>query len=1260
MAFAHLHLHSEFSLLDGANRIKDLPRRVKELGMGACAITDHGVMYGAIDFYQACQREGIKAILGCELYVAETSRFDQSPERGRQMSHLILLAETNEGLSNLYQLVSRGFTEGFYYRPRVDLELLEQYHEGLIACSACLNGAVARRLRVDDYEGARAQALRYAEIFGPGNYFLEIQANGLPEQKRINALLAQLGAETGLELVATNDCHYLRQEDARAHEILLCIQTGRRMSDPDHMRMGTDSYYVKSEAEMLRDLPEYPEAIQNTARIAERCQAQPDFSHIHLPSFHPESGRTAEEELRQQAGEGLQRRLARAGIMGGEAQKDYWQRLEKELSVIVGMGYTDYYLIVWDFIRYARERKIIVGPGRGSGAGSLVAYALGITNIDPIRYQLLFERFLNPERVSMPDFDTDFCYERRQEVIDYVTAKYGQERVAQVITFGTLAARQALRDVARVLDYPYADTDRLVALVPTVLGISLDRALEESQELRKLYEGDAQVREIVDTARLLEGMPRHASTHAAGVVIASQPIAQLAPLARNEDAVVIQYAKGNIEDIGLLKFDFLGLRTLTVLRESRDLVAARYGLQVDLDNLPMDDPAIYQMLARGDTVGVFQLESAGITSFMKELKPESLEDVIAGVSLYRPGPMVEIPRYVAARHDPTKIHYAHPLLEPILRVTYGCIVYQEQVMQIVRDLAGFSMGQSDNIRRAMSKKKPEVLASYRELFVHGGRDDSGLEVEGAVARGVPEATAQQIFDEVLGFAGYAFNKSHAAAYAVVAYQTAWFKYYYPTEFFSAMLNSFLGSLAQAAAYTQAAKARGIAILPPDIQRSAVRFQPEGEGAIRFALAAVKHLGRSLLEDLVAEREREGNYASFGDFLRRMQALKVNKKAVECLIRSSALDGFGIARNRMLAVFEQYMEQQAQQQRQVMAGQLSFFDLAATEPGTDLEGLVTEEPRYPELPPLSRAEVLAMEKEMLGVYVSGHPLDGFREYWERAQALGYQIFSSTELQASSPEAVERRGDLAREARHGGLWFIGLVQKLELRSSRKGRRFALLKLEDYGGAYEAFIFESQLASCLPPLEERQAYLFRAQLLGQADEESWKLAVEELRPLNVELPPAGLRPAQSGSTFRGSESATSSPVQEAVADAKPGSTEGSLAQGSGPNPAAPSSQRQIQLAQAQPERCHLELRYWGQISDPGYQRLCATLAYFHGALRVKLVLPQHGRSAYLPPACSVELSHHLLSLLAQRYGAENLRLVADTDGRSTLQSSAGGGGN
>ncbi|MEA4888492.1 MAG: DNA polymerase III subunit alpha [Clostridiaceae bacterium] len=1212
--FTHLHLHTEYSLLDGAIRLRDLPDRLAELGMQACAITDHGAMYGVIDFYNAMLAKQLKPILGCEVYVAPRSHLDKEAGTDKEPAHLILLAENNVGYRNLMKLVSLGFIEGFYYRPRIDHELLERYSDGLICLSACLGGEIPQAVLQQDHERARALALEMDRIFGRGNFFLELQYNRIPQQTLVNSALIRLSQETGIPLVATNDCHYLRKEDAKAHEVLLCMQTGKRMSDDDRMRMETDEFYVKAPEEMAEAFADVPEALANTARIADRCQVILEFHKTHLPHFDVPEGQTHEEYLGRLCLDGLNRRLE---LPRNLPRQEYERRLDYELSVINQMGFTDYYLIVWDFIRFANSQNIMVGPGRGSGAGSLAAYCLGITNIDPLQYALIFERFLNAERVSMPDFDIDFCYERRQEVIDYVTAKYGQDRVAQVITFGTLAARACIRDVARALDVSYAETDRLAKMIPATLGITISKALETNPELRADYEKNEMTREILDMAVRFEGMPRHASTHAAGVIISSMPLTDIAPLSRNEDAIVVQFAKNNVELIGLLKFDFLGLRTLTVLRDTAAMVWQNHREKIDYDRLPIDDQSVYAMINEGNTEAVFQLESSGMTSFMKELHPESLEDIIAGIALYRPGPMEQIPRYVAAKHDPNKIRYDHPLLEPILNVTYGCIVYQEQVMQIVRDLAGFSMGQSDNVRRAMSKKKPSELAKYKNLFLHGGVDEKNNRVPGAVARGVSLDIAEKIFDEVMAFAGYAFNKSHAAAYAVVAYQTAWLKVHYPVEFMAAMLNSYLGSLSQAAWYVRVCRKMGIAVLPPDINLSDTRFTTEN-GSIRFSLAAVKNVGEAAIRTVIRERCESGPFKTYGDFLRRLSEGDLNRKMVESLIRASALDCFQIPRSHLIAVLEPFSAQIANGRRQSMEGQLSFFELGAM-PETS-----APEPEYPALQEFSHTELLGMEKEMLGLYVTGHPLDEYEEAIRLLTTLDCSAFAN--LNDNPDEELHQTavsdGDKAIMA--------GMLIGRKNKATRSNELMSFLTVEDLYGQYEVIAFPRVLSNSQAFLQEGQVLIFGGRLSIREDDVPKLIAeaIAVLDPKDRRLP-AGFDPRGGQNRSGGYQSRGNRQEYKERAAGQTGRQETSAA--------APAKKEENRTGA--PTLC---IRYFGRTDDDGYQQLLAMLQYFSGSVPVRVYLPQETRQINLPPMYHIELNDAILKKLAARYGPANLVLI------------------
>lgn len=954
--FVHLHVHTQYSLLDGAARIDELVARAKALGQDALAVTDHGVMYGVIDFYKACRKAGVKPILGMEAYVAPRSMRDREGAQDREYAHLILLAKDETGYRNLMLLSSEAFIHGFYYKPRIDYDLLEAHAEGLVCLSACLAGDIPQALLHGRYDDAKRLGERLHRMFGD-DFYIELQNHGLPEQQRILPGLRKLAAELGVKTVATNDVHYVAREDAEAQDVLLCIQTQRFVDEPNRMRMEAEEFFLKSGDEMAAALPDDAGALATTREIADKCNVEIAFGVRRLPQYTAPDGQDNEAYLRRLCAEGMAQKLG-----GGDAAAQ--ERLDYELGVITRMGFVDYYLIVWDFIHFAKTHGIVVGPGRGSGAGSLVAYCMGITDVNPLKYGLLFERFLNPERVSMPDFDVDFCYERRQEVIDYVSQKYGEGHVAQIITFGTMAARAVLRDVGRVLRVPYADVDRLAKLVPAVLNMTLSQALQLSPELRALHENDETMRKVIDLSLKLEGLPRHSSTHAAGVVISGVPLTDVVPLQLNDVVVTTQFPMGTLEELGLLKMDFLGLRTLTVIRDALRYIEQGGKPAPDLNAQVFDDPAVYEMISRGDTDGVFQLESAGMRQFLGQLKPDCFEDLIAGISLYRPGPMEQIPRYVRGKHDPSSVSYAHPLLEPILRTTYGCMVYQEQVMEIVRTLAGYSYGRSDLVRRAMSKKKHDVMAREREYFVHGTDG-----VEGAVRRGVPEDVANRIFDEMMDFASYAFNKSHAAAYAVLAYRTAYLKHYYPVEFMTALINSFMGTSDKVAEYVYSAQRQGIRTLPPDVNRSQARFSVEG-GAIRFGLAAVRGVGSAVMEDMVACRERDGDFRSFFDFCERTNGL--NKRMLESLICAGCFDSMGAKRAQLLAVYEQALDGAAATRRVREAGQLSLFDLGG---GQDMKQSAAM--RLPDVPELQSALLLAREREATGMYLSGHPLDNYR-------------------------------------------------------------------------------------------------------------------------------------------------------------------------------------------------------------------------------------------------------------------------------------------
>ena len=1056
--FVHLHIHSEYSLLDGANRIKDLPIRAKELGMDAIALTDHGSMFGTIDFYKACKANGIKPIIGCEVYVAPRSRKDKDPNLDARYNHLILLAKNNDGYKNLAKLVSLGYTEGFYYKPRIDKEALEQYHENLICCSACLAGEVNQAILKNNMEEAKKVALWFKKLFGE-DYYLEIQNNGIKEQVLVNQKLIELSRELDIPLVATNDAHYLKREDAYNHEVLLCIQTGKKMSDEDRMKFETDELYVKSPEEMSDYFKNVPEAIENTVKIAEKCNVEFEFGHTILPNYDvPEEFETHYDYLKKLCDDGIKNRY------GENPTKEILERAEFEMNVINQMGYVDYFLIVWDYIHYAKTHNIPVGPGRGSGAGSIVAYAIEITDIDPIKYGLIFERF----------FDVDFCYEKRDQVIDYVCRKYGHDHVSQIITFGTMSARMVIRDVGRVLDVPYAETDKIAKMVPNELHITIKKAMEQNRELRDLYEQNSDMKKMLDIAMALEGMPRQASTHACGIVITKDPVVDYVPLYRRDDIISTQYIMTTLEELGLLKMDFLGLRTLTVIQDTIELVKANRGIDVEFDK-DMNDSKVYKLWQDGNSVGIFQFESQGMTNFMKELKPDCLEDIIAGVSLYRPGPMDQIPRYIANKKDPEHAVYTHPALKPILEVTYGCMVYQEQVMQIVRDLAGYSLGRADLVRRAMGKKKLDVMAKERENFIHGQVDENGnIIIKGCVRNGIDEKSANKIFDEMAEFAKYAFNKSHAACYAVVAYRTAYLKAYYPVEFMAAMLNSFLGNLDKIPAYTEECKRLNIQILKPDINKSYTKFTVDGD-KIRFGLGSVKNVGTSAVDEIVAERDRNGQFKDFTDFCERIQETNVNKKCIESLIKAGAFDEFNETRRTLMESFESILDTITSSNKKELEGQVNMFDLG----GSD-----SKEMKYTfkEFPEYSRKELLFMEKEMLGLYISGHPLDNIRHQIEMQTNIN-------SFQMRQMENTDEIGDEIRQEIKDGqmVKYAGIITKIKKKYTKNNKLMAFLTVEDLYGPTEIILFESAYQNCANVLMEDNIVLVNGRLSVREDEET-----------------------------------------------------------------------------------------------------------------------------------------------------------------------------
>ncbi len=1073
MAFAHLHVHTEYSLLDGSNKIKEYVKRVKELGMDSAAITDHGVMYGVIDFYRAAREAGINPVIGCEVYVAPNSRFDKELTGGEdRYYHLVLLAENNTGYANLMKIVSRGFTEGYYYKPRVDMEVLQQFHEGVIALSACLAGEVQRYIVKGLLDEAKKAARKYESCFGKGNFFLEMQDHGIPDQKTVNTVLLRMSRELDIPLVVTNDVHYTCAEDEKPHDILLCIQTGKKLADEDRMRYVGGQYYVKSEEEMKGLFPYAWEAVENTQRIADRCHVDIEFGVTRLPRYEVPDGHTSWTYLQELCQKGLAERYPEQ-IRAGEDQA-LKERLSYELNVIRTMGYVDYFLIVWDFINYAKSNGIAVGPGRGSAAGSIVSYCLRITDIDPIRYHLLFERFLNPERVSMPDIDIDFCFERRQEVIDYVGRKYGHDKVVQIVTFGTLAAKGVIRDVGRVMDLPYSYVDSIARMVPNELNITIDRALEINPEFRKLYEEDEQVHNLIVMCRRLEGLPRHTSMHAAGVVICPESADEFVPLSRGSDgSVTTQFTMTTLEELGLLKMDFLGLRTLTVIQNAVENIRKSTGKVIDMDSVDYNDRAVLEAIGTGRNEGIFQIESGGMKTFMKELKPQNLEDIIAGISLYRPGPMDFIPKYIKGKNSKGDIAYSCPELEPILAPTYGCIVYQEQVMQIVRDLGGYTMGRSDLVRRAMSKKKQSVMEKERANFIFGNPEEG---VPGCIARGIPESTASRIYDEMMDFAKYAFNKSHAACYAVVSYQTAWLKYYYPLEFMAALLTSVIDNPKKVSEYILTCRSMGISILPPDINSGEVGFSVS-EGAIRYALTAIKSIGRGVIDYIVEEREQRGLYRNLKDFITRTTGCDLNKRGIENLIKAGAFDGLGGTRKQLMSIYVQVLESIQQNKKNNMAGQLTLFDLAGEEEKESYDI------RLPDVGEYSREMILAFEKEVLGIYVSGHPLEEYEGFWKK------HVTSATSAFLIDEETGAVTLENGSNATIGGI-----IASKKIKYTKHDKVMAFLQLEDLAGSVEVIVFPQNYEKYSHLLVPDNKVFIRGRVAVD-DEKDGKLICEEM---------------------------------------------------------------------------------------------------------------------------------------------------------------------
>ncbi len=1191
MSFTHLHLHTEYSLLDGACRIPKLVERIKALGMTSCAITDHGVMYGCIDFYSAMKDAGIKPIIGCEVYVCR-DRLDKSAAN-REYSHLILLCENNTGYQNLMKLVSEGFLTGYYYRPRIDYNLICQHSEGLICLSACLSGDLPKLLLQGRYDDAEAYVREMQNIFGEKNFYVEIMDHGIREEKIVMPRLISLAREMNVPLVATNDCHYLEEKDADAQEVLLCIQTGKTLDDANRMRMDTRQLYVKSEDEMRTLFAACPDAVDRTQEIADRCNVEFEFGVTRLPHYPVPEGETALSMLTRLTHEGLRERYPDA-----KETDEPWQRLNYELNVISSMGYVDYFLIVWDFIRYAKSQGIMVGPGRGSGAGSIVAYSLGITMLDPLKYQLLFERFLNPERVTMPDIDVDFCYERRQEVIDYVARKYGADHVSQIITFGTLQAKGCIRDVGRVLGMSYQDTDAVAKAIPFDLGMTLEKALTLSPLLKTMYDEQPEVHRLIDTAMTLEGMPRHASTHAAGVLITGKPVMEYVPLQRNDEVITTQYPMGTIERLGLLKMDFLGLRTLTVIRDTLDMLREQ-GIDMKPEDIPRDDPAVYEMISAGDTDGVFQLEGGGMRTFLTNMKPTCFEDIIAAISLYRPGPMESIPRYIQGKQNPSSIHYETEKLRPILDVTYGCMVYQEQVMQIVRDLAGYSYGRSDLVRRAMAKKKHKVMAQEREYFIHGKLNDDGtIDVPGCVRNGVPEEVASHLYDEMTAFASYAFNKSHAAAYAVVCIETAWLKRYHPVPFMAAILNSVYGNPAKIAAYIQYCRSRGIAILPPDVNRSQWKFTvakaPDGQLGILFGLGAVKTVGQGAVDAIIRER-KHGAYRDIFDFCRRIDTSECNKRVVESLIKAGAFDGMGGNRPQLLAVFESAMDANSSLRKQTVDGQISLFDMAFG--GAPL---VQENHTLPNLPDYPLRQRLALEKEIAGVYITGHPLDDYRD------VLGKLPFSTADL-----DGLEEREDRGLSLDGQIVDMGGILTEVKGKATKKGAYMGFITLEDLTGQIECLVF--------PKVYERYQGMMAVDdlvvlhgRLSIREEEAPKLLVEKLIPLEAWHP---------------EESAPAAPMGQSTARPVP------------PPKRHTSEAPKLTDAQAAakaPRKLYLRL------NRPQMDAASSALSLYPGSVPVYLHLPAEKMTLLAPKTGWCDASDGCLNRLNALLGAENVKLL------------------
>lgn len=1096
MSFTHLHLHTQYSLLDGAAVIKDVVARAKELGMDSLAITDHGVMYGAVDFYRECKKQGIRPVIGCEVYTAARSHLEKDPEKDRRMHHLVLLAETNEGYRNLIKIVSIGFTEGFYYKPRIDKDVLRKYSKGIIATSACLAGDVQQRLLQRDYEGAKEQALEFRDIFGEDNFFLELQDQGLEEEAAILPDMMKLHEETGIPLIATNDVHYIRQSDAKVHDVLLCIQTGSTVDDEKRMKFPNDQFYLKSEEEMRKIFAAVPEALDNTHKIAERCNVEFEFGHLHLPEFVPPEGMDNRTYLRSLCENGFMERYP-------DPDQKLRDRLEYELSTIENMGYVEYFLIVWDFINYAKSHGIVVGPGRGSAAGSIVSYCLRITDIDPIKYNLIFERFLNPERVSMPDIDIDFCYERRHEVIEYVQRKYGADHVAQIVTFGTMKAKLAIRDVGRVLNVSYGETDAIAKAVPNQLGMTIDKALEMNPELKNKYNTDANTKKVIDLSRALEGMPRHASTHAAGVVITKDPVDEYVPLTLTEKGPATQFTMTTIEELGLLKMDFLGLRTLTIIRDALAMIREDHGVDIDFSKMEYNDPEVFRMISEGNTDGVFQLESEGMTSFMRSLKPDCFEDIIAGIALYRPGPMASIPTYIENKKHPDNIKYIDKSLEPILSVTYGCMVYQEQVMQIVRDLAGYSYGRSDLVRRAMSKKKMDVMLEEKEYFINGKTDENGdIVIKGAVRNGVPEQAAEQIYNQMVSFASYAFNKSHAAAYAVVGYETGYLKYHYPAEFMAALMSNFMGDSSQLALYIRNCGDMGIEVLPPDVNTGGKKFSVS-DGKIVYGLQAVKNVGEGVIDAIVEARETKGKPSTIFDFISGLDVHKINKAAIESLIECGATSSLEGNRAQHLSVYEQLISSAQNNAKKNIAGQISLFQLNSDEMETS-----SAHAKLPDVKEFDKRRLAAMEKEKLGVYLTDHPLKEYEKILKDIVTITGDRFKISDAPAEDDETGVND---AKPRIYDGqnVTAAGIISGKRTLITKSNKMMAFVQVEDLCGEMEIIVFPNTYEKYMGLLKDDAVIVIEGRLNFKEDE-SPKIIASVIKSIN-EFTGEGSKPAK-----------------------------------------------------------------------------------------------------------------------------------------------------